>query len=167
MFLSPKPSLSQWLIFPTFHNVLSPSISFFCIHTAWSVYPSLLVKYLILCNISVFLIFAIIVCLSLTPRTLESLGSSSLHSLGSSSLHPLTTKPRRISLSVSIACLVLAEPRKTFAMLRVTPQVLSSNCYWERWLCPKVSLGHQGRTPSRRATVSMTSLWWDSSWAVI
>ena len=38
------------------------------------------------------------------------------------------------------------------------PQVLSSNCYQERRLCPEDSLGHQGWTPSRGATASTTSL---------
>ena len=59
MFLSPKPSLSRQLIFPAFHDILSPSIFLFHIHTAWSVRISHLVKYSILCNVSVFLISTI------------------------------------------------------------------------------------------------------------
>ena len=38
MFLSPKSFLSQQLIFPVFHNILSPSIFLFCIHTTWSMH---------------------------------------------------------------------------------------------------------------------------------
>ena len=87
--LSPKLFLSQRLVFPTFHDVPSPSIHLFYIHIAWSMHTSPLFKYLIQCNVLAFSICAIIAYLSLTssnPWNLRKLFASFPRKLIASSL---------------------------------------------------------------------------------